>query len=113
LFIKNKINRYELSFIGISVLALATSVFGTYHMLVFFAFLLIAFKDTEINHSPMYMNIILITCIFVLSPKNYIFPHGISLEVILNPLVMLGAVVYILYKASTTESFVHKIKLNS
>ena len=100
LFVKNKINRYELSFIGMSVLALATSVFGTYHMLVFFAFLLIPFKDTEVSYSPMYINIILVTCIFVLSPKNYIFPHGISLEVILNPLVMLGSVVYILYKAN-------------
>lgn len=113
LFIKNKINRYELSFIGMSILALATSVFGTYHMFVFFAFLLIAYKDMEVNYSPMFINIILFTCIFLLSPKNYIFPHGISLEVILNPLVMLGAVVYILYKANMTESFVHKIKLNS
>ncbi|HEX5329498.1 hypothetical protein [Sulfuricurvum sp.] len=113
LFVKNKINRYELSFIGMSTLALATSVFSTYHMVVFFAFLLIAFKDIELNYSPIYLNTILLTCIFVLSPKNYIFTHGISLEVILNPLVLLWAVAYILYKANTTEPSANMMRLDS
>lgn len=103
LFIKNKINRYELSFIAMSILALATSVFGTYHMLVFFAFLLIAFKNPTINYSPKYLTIILITCVFVLSPKNYLFTHGVSLEVILNPLIMLASVVYIVYTSYHSE----------
>lgn len=99
LFIKKWINRYELSFVAMSIYALASSVFATYHMLVFFTFLLISIKNIEKIYSPRYLNIIFATSVFVLIPKNYYHFNSISIETILNPAVMSCAIVYILVKS--------------
>lgn len=98
LFMKNKINTFEVIFLITSLYVLVSSVFATYYMAIFFVFLLIPLQMKEVEKSRFFI-LIMIICVLMLSPKNYIFVRGISLEVIINPLVMLSAIGYIIYKS--------------
>jgi hypothetical protein len=97
LFIKNKINDYEFIFLITLLYVLVSSVFATYYMPIFFVFFLIPIKIREVENSKFFL-LIMIVSVLMLSPKNYIFINGISLEVVINPLIMLGAIGYIIYK---------------
>ena len=95
LFFKKKINEFELAFIGVLVYTLSSSVFATYHLIVFFYLLLLPLKNKTFCYSQRFFNLFGLTSVFVLVPKNYIFISGISLEVILNPLIMFTTLIYI------------------
>lgn len=98
LFIKNKINTFEFIFLITLLYVLVSSVFATYYMAIFFVFFLIPIKMREVENSRFFL-LIMIVSVLMLSPKNYIFLHRISLEVMINPLIILGTVSYIMYKS--------------
>ncbi|MCK9373410.1 MAG: hypothetical protein M0P91_09440 [Sulfuricurvum sp.] len=109
LYIKQKsLNIFEFIFIVATVYVLSSSIFVSYYLFFFFFFLLIPFKYPNINYSNKFLNIILFTSVFVLVPKNYFHVHSISFEVVLNPLIMTLAILYILIK-----SFLNNTNLNN
>ena len=67
-------------------------------MVIFFVFLLIPLKHKITTDSKFFILIMLI-CVFVLSPKNYIYFSGVSLEVILNPIMLITSIIFIFYKS--------------
>jgi hypothetical protein len=72
-----------LVFVCLAAYALATTVFGDYHLLVFVAPLMLV-KRSDPAFWP-----ILLSCCFVLAPKNYQAPFEHSWQVALNPAVLL------------------------
>ena len=47
------------------------------------------------------MRIITISTVLILVPKNYLFVNGISMQVVINPLIMLLISAYLYYKIET------------
>lgn len=68
---------------------LLTPVFAPYHLLVFVAPLFLVYFDAEHweGHSQMF-SIIVLACVLMLSPKNYILGGSDSPQVVLNPLLL-------------------------
>ena len=99
-YFQKRLTIFEFIFIVTSIYVMASSVFGTYHMFIFFIFILIPLKSDWNKISPQFLYLIFFSTIFVLSPKNYFFIGYISLETILNPLVLLLTVLYILIKTN-------------
>ena len=97
-----KISDVSYLFVLCGIYALCTSVFGDYHLMIFFAPLLILYdknrscvpKDFDSHNRKEYLLIFFVSS-FLLIPKNFIFINGISLQVILNPLVLFGAILYL------------------
>ena len=83
-------------FVLTSLYCLLTPVFGDYHLLVFLApLLLLSFHAKDWAGHYRSVSAIALASIFVLSPKNYIFLLGFSLQTILNPLILYLAVLYL------------------
>ena len=108
IFIKNRLTPYEFTFVVMAIYTLASTVFGTYHLIPYAIFLLIPFvvKETA-KLSPHHFVLIQTISVFMLVPKNYIFvdylyPNFLSIETILNPMILLVAVVIVLTR--TTQS---------
>ena len=102
--IGNKISNSIFAFIISSCYALGSSVFGDYHLGVFVAPLFLYFLESRDRLAVDEKNIDSCELIFIYSgsllmlvPKNYIFDHGISLQVVLNPLILLLLSILIIY----------------
>jgi hypothetical protein len=80
---------------------LSSSVLADYHLGVFFAPLLIYYIDhynkSVANIDYFEFLVINVGSVLMLAPKNYIFYHGISLQVALNPLIILLLTIIIIY----------------
>lgn len=90
---------YDFAFVVTCIYILATPSLATYHLYIIFGFLFYKFTMENQTFNTSFLKIILIVIIFVLSPKNYIYNHGVSIEIILNPLVMLSGVLLILNRS--------------
>ncbi len=95
LYLRRQIDKYEFAFALSALSVLGTAVFATYHLFFFFAFVLIAAAPSFVIDRKRAHYLVLMACIFVLVPKNYIFVQGISLEVVLNPLVLAATLILI------------------
>lgn len=91
-FLRRQLDPLVGLFILTAIYALFSGVFGDYHLIVFFAFVVIYVQE---GRSPFTGNrsdlLIGLAVLIVLIPKNYIFFEGISAQVVLNPLVLLIA----------------------
>ncbi|WP_024850584.1 hypothetical protein [Hydrogenovibrio kuenenii] len=86
LYWKRKIKLVHFFFVISALYVLGTPIFTTYHMLFLFGFLLIYFRSTMSLSTEDF--IILFAIIFVLSPKGYFYINNVSIETLLNPLVL-------------------------
>jgi len=93
LTLKKYISSFDFSFIVVSIYILASSVFATYHLFVLYIFLLL-YKNIDSNN----YRLIIFTTIFMLSPKNYYHINNVSIETLLNPLVLFASVLYMILK---------------
>jgi len=98
-YIKRKMTKFEFLFLLISFYVLMSSVYATYHLMVFLAFILSAIKINNCILDDFPNRLILFTSVFLLIPKNYLFCHNVSYEMILNPMILFSISVYILYKS--------------
>jgi hypothetical protein len=103
--VKNNLSNTAYIFILCAIYTLCSSVFADYHLMVFFAPVMFLYLDN--NKTPYQTSgflaqrefeLVLFSCIFQLIPKNYYFYHEISLQAILNPLVLVSAVTLLLVK---------------
>ena len=102
LYYKKRIESYTFLFLIISIYVLCSTIFTTYYMVVLFVFLLIPMKKSEYKKTR-HFKIITLTSTLLLAPKNYIFFQGFSLEIFINPLLMLSVMLYILYYSLTNK----------
>jgi len=77
----------------VAIYALFSGVFGDYHLIIFFAFVLIYARE---NLNPFAAGRgrdfwIAGATLIALVPKNYLFLQGLSAQVLLNPLILGGA----------------------
>lgn len=93
----NKINLLSFVYIVCGLSLMATPVIGDYHLTLFFAVALFGYKNKLLNLDDKISKIIIFSIILLLAPKNYLFSRGISLQVILNPLVFFFSTIYILW----------------
>jgi hypothetical protein len=83
-------------FVLTSLYCLLTPVFGDYHLLAFLApLLLLSFHVKDWVGHYREASTIALASILVLSPKNYIFLNGWSLQTILNPLILCLSLLYL------------------
>jgi hypothetical protein len=75
---------------------LASSVFGSYHLIIFAAFPLLLAQpaNRELDRGDL---VLLFASIFMLIPKCYLFYRGVTPDAVLNPLVLLLAASYLTY----------------
>ena len=104
-----RLTPYEFSFVTLGIYTLTSAVFAVYHLIPYFVFLLMPFviSDTK-KLSPKHFSLIILVSVFLLIPKNYIFVyflfgHILSIETILNPLVLSFAIGYILFSAKKVD----------
>ncbi len=104
LFAKAKLIAPAYVFILCSLYVLCSSVFADYHLIVFFGplFWLYLSRDllrgSDLKYKNTQFNIVFFSSILILSPKNYIFINGVSLQVILNPLILLTALIFLIFR---------------
>lgn len=102
-YLRGKIKTTAYVYVACGTYMLYTSVFADYHLLVFIAPLMVL-ELQQRGGDYMRSNLVVFwVCCFILSPKNYIFTHGISLLVLLNPVVVALGIVFILYKSISAE----------
>lgn len=106
LYAKNKMTTFEICFISMCIVMLVSTVFAVYHLFSFFAFILIANKDSKYQYDSKNTNIILLLCVFLLSPKNYFLINSVSIESLLNPFVALFGIILIVYKNKFLKKFI-------
>ncbi len=83
-------------FVLTSLYCLLTPVFADYHLLVFLApLLLLCFHVKNWAGHYRAVSTIALASVLILSPKNYIFIHGCSLQTILNPLILCLSLLYL------------------
>jgi hypothetical protein len=88
LYLRRQIDKYEYAFALGSLYILGSTIVATYHLFFFAFFILVAgLRSFHLNPTRCHY-FILAAAIFMLVPKNYLFHHGISYEVILNPLML-------------------------
>lgn len=72
-------------------------IFSDYHLLVFLAPLLIAFfGDWERPQNHRVLFAIGAICVLILSPKNYLFVGGLSVQAVVNPLLLYAGVLFVI-----------------
>lgn len=108
-FINHRIDLISYLFVICGTYMLSSSVFADYHLLVFIAPVIFqGLQNTNLPHLEYQPKLVSLTifgvCCFLLSPKNYIFTEGISLLVLLNPIIMLSSIILILYRSFTNNA---------
>jgi hypothetical protein len=96
LYLLRRISDFAFAFLTFSCLALATTIFGVYHLFAFAVFPLLLLHARADKPLEAQDRLILAICVFVLVPKDYVFIHDISLETILNPLALIAALVSVM-----------------
>jgi hypothetical protein len=82
LYLRGKLPNDRFAYVLTALYVLGTTVMGSYHLFVFFAFILMAAKEGR-KATPM----LPFFAAIVLIPKNYVFIGGnLSYEILLNPL---------------------------
>lgn len=111
-------NKIMVIYILCSIYCLCSSVFADYHLLVFIAPIICmcphknnGFKCTP--HTQIIDLVILFPCLLALSPKNYIFVKNISLQVVMNPIIILASVLALLLSPLTYKFLKKSIKFPS
>lgn len=89
LFGYNKLSRFEFAYVCVAVYVLASSVFGTYHLIVFAIFPLLLCRDRNSRRFDLLDLVILFSSVFVLIPKVYFLVRSVSPDAVLNPVVLL------------------------
>ena len=100
----NKISNSAFVFIVSACYVLGSSVIADYYLSIFIVPLLIYYLEYNKKSATDLLVVdrieficIFFGSIFMLIPKNYIFYHGISFQVLLNPIVLLILTVGIIY----------------
>jgi len=91
------------------IYCLFSPVFADYHLLVFIAPIFCAYLGTKnCSNSLKYTNVtnllILIPCLLVISPKNYLFSSDISWQVVINPVILLFSALSLLIISSIQKN---------
>jgi hypothetical protein len=106
LYLDRIITKVTYIYILCVIYTLGSPVFGDYHLIVFFAPLVLAFIATrnklDANLPPTY-KLVFISSILMLVPKNIFFMNGISLQIIFNPLILLSSL-FVIYFLNTFMS---------
>jgi hypothetical protein len=101
LFFLKKINISVFAYTLVSYYILVSPVSADYHLIIFFAPLLLLLKDYEISNSKDLYIVLILTIAFIVSPQHYYFTEKfIPEKTILNPLLILCANFYILIKTT-------------
>jgi len=95
LFRKQKLTKMEFAYVSVACYVLISTILASYHLLVFFTFLILLCREVSERELGRVDGVILFCSVFVLVPKNYFFNHFISYEVLLNPLVLTASLFYI------------------
>jgi len=100
-------------FILSSLYILLTQVVGDYHLFVFIVPVFIIYNNFEYwQNDQKGLMVITISTLLLLAPKNYFFIDGVSLQVAINPAIMLGASVFLYYKIETKPPvYIRKTKV--
>lgn len=88
-----RIGRAELVFLVAAAYCVGSTVIADYHLLVFLAPLILWAReagDEPAGAGLLAMPPMVLGCIAMLAPKNYLFADGISAQVLLNPLLLLA-----------------------
>ena len=99
-----KLRKFSALLVLVSLYTVSTSVFGDYHLLAFAGLLIIYAR--ELRRAPFVdaSSIVLVLLLaLILSPKNYIFFVGASLQIILNPLILCGVLVIVARELRSKE----------
>jgi hypothetical protein len=105
-YLNRTITKVTYIFILCGIYTLGSPVFADYHLIVFFAPLVLIYLSKK-NKSAADLSsthkIIFISSILMLIPKNIFFVHGISFQIIFNPLILLFSflVIYFLNKVKS------------
>jgi hypothetical protein len=87
---RNRMMAPAFTFVLVSAYALGSQVFADYHLMTFFIPILLLVRERELNRDAA---MVFGASLFVLIPKNYLFlgdeTFPLSIQVILNPLVLL------------------------
>lgn len=83
---------------------LFSPVFAEYHLMVFLGpLLLVYFKFHDWAQNYRAMAAITAACVLVMSPKNYLYIGALSVQTVLNPLILYLACAFALSEASLTR----------
>lgn len=94
LFLQKKLDPFVFSFTIISLMILNVPVFATYHLLVFYFYILFPISGEVLD--DMRKTLITMTVVCLLVPKNYLYFGSISLETVINPVLLLISVFVVL-----------------
>lgn len=95
---KNIISDLTFLFIIFAIYTLASSVFADYHLIIYIAIIIFAVSRAP-NIFAWEDYISLISSALLLSPKNFMFISGYSLQIILNPIILIVALFLIFLKS--------------
>lgn len=98
--LRNRLNQTYFAYILCSIFALSTPIFGDYYLMIFLVPLIFLYLDSENCETTGCNLCILISCIALLSPKNYYIFGNTSFQMVINPLILVISTIYILYKTS-------------
>jgi hypothetical protein len=95
LFHLKRISAFEFVFLGFACYMLTSTIFGTYHLFPFAALALLFYRDRKVRGFSVVEWVIFFALIFLLSPKDYVHVHRVSLETVLNPLAIAVVFLYV------------------
>lgn len=103
LFFTKKLSSYPFAFVLVALYVLGTSIFGSYHLIIFFAFILATGRESSLRASP--APLLLFLSALMLIPKNYFFfTENVSYEVVLNPLILFLSVSWVLCMSNESDA---------
>jgi hypothetical protein len=104
-----KITKVNFIFILCSIYTLSSSVFADYHLIVFLSVIILAPQKIQSNDFVKYIPFIFSA--LILSPKNFIFIKGYSLQTVLNPILLTLALIIFLFHLFNLQKL-HKFNKN-
>ena len=89
----NRISNAAYFFLLSAIYALFSGVFADYHLLIFFAPIILLYNSPPVKLESIKLNpyqdqIIFLASLLLLIPKNYFYFHGYSVQVLLNPIIL-------------------------
>lgn len=100
---RGRLTGAELCLIICCTYILSSSVSGDYHLLVFFAPIVVLLLNWQVAQPDGRMTlreaVVFSVSLFMLCPKNYLFYNGVSLFVFANPVVALSATLWLLWES--------------
>ena len=99
LYLKSLLNNMELIYAAVCCYVLGSTIFATYHTVVFYFIFILFIGEKKIDAQNIRNLTMLVASMFIIIPKNYAYIHRISIEVILNAAVLNLGLFTILYFA--------------